>query len=404
MIVCYAGLPGSGKSYSVVENVIIPALRSARHVAHNLELRLEGLTEILGFNPAHLLHQFDKDASAAEVIEACPLGAVIVIDEVWRYWKAGTKVNAVPQDEIKFFKEHRHRVGDDGLASEIVIIDQDPKTGFPAFIRALVDETYLHSKLDKVGMKNKFRVDVYSRAQSAELPSKSAKLRELYGAYKPAIFACYRSHTQSTRPNEAGLEIAADGRANILKSYTVKAALASVLLTPFLVWFALARFMAIAESDGHVTPAPEVVKHAVEREIAKTDGLAKEPGNGWEQVAIEPPKPTPVPTPARPPTIIEPDWEHVAKLPLLSKKWRIVGLAFRPDRGKGMAYLASVGGFRRIPMEFCTADEVGDWRCGVEDGFATFYSAVDVDNPLNAGRVPGALDQNVPLKGQAVAM
>ena len=35
-IVGYSGLPGSGKSYGVVENVVIPALEAGRHIITNI--------------------------------------------------------------------------------------------------------------------------------------------------------------------------------------------------------------------------------------------------------------------------------------------------------------------------------------------------------------------------------
>lgn len=399
MIICYAGLPGAGKSYSAVENVIIPALKAGRQVAHNLELVPEGLAENIGHDVSHLLHQFDKDDTPETLIETCPLGAVIVIDEIWRYWPAGTKVNQVPKEHVRFFKEHRHRVGDDGIASEIVVVDQDPQTGFPAFIRALVDETYLHQKLDKVGMKDRFRVDVYSRSQSAEKPSSRAKLREMYGRYKPEVYRCYKSHTQSARPDEAGLELAADGRANILKSGTVKAAIVAMLVMPFMMWFAVNRFFAIAPGKPKAENTQGVFRDQAGQQLAQPN-----PQQPPYSVPAMTPEPTPTPEPTKEEilqatieknTIPLPD--EVAKLPQLSKKWRLVGVIRKPG-GEGIARLAAIGGFRQIPAKYCVSDQVGDIRCAVEDGFATFYSAVDTGKPLSAKRVKGADQANVPIK------
>jgi len=39
-VVAYTGLPGSGKSYGVVENVIIPCLQEGRPIVTNLPLKL----------------------------------------------------------------------------------------------------------------------------------------------------------------------------------------------------------------------------------------------------------------------------------------------------------------------------------------------------------------------------
>ncbi|MCU7813401.1 MAG: hypothetical protein KZQ77_19520, partial [Candidatus Thiodiazotropha sp. (ex Notomyrtea botanica)] len=43
-IVTYVGLPGSGKSYSVVEHVILPALKNNRTVCTNIPLNKEQLS------------------------------------------------------------------------------------------------------------------------------------------------------------------------------------------------------------------------------------------------------------------------------------------------------------------------------------------------------------------------
>lgn len=400
MIICYAGLPGAGKSYSAVENVVIPALKEKRHVAHNLQLVPEALSEACGYNVTEYLHQIPAEAEPDEVIQACPPGAVIVIDEIWEYWGAGLKVSNIPKDQLRFFKKHRHRVGDDGIASEMVIIDQDPQTSVPAFIRALIDQTYLHTKLDDVGMSDRFRVDIYDRAQSAEKPNSKKILRSLYGTYKPEVYRCYVSHTQSTIADQPGLEKAPDQRGNVLKSFTVKAAIGALIVMPFLFYTAFQSFMNL----GNLGKEPEPV--------AKTDTptmtippreLHPQPDD-WDAIPKQNPIPamhtaTPAPTPN--PHVITPDPAMVAKVPQTSRRWRLIGISFKPETGEGLAYLATVGGYRKIDRKHCEVDSAGDWRCAVEDGFATFYSATFSDNPFSAKRAPGAADNNLPMRDQS---
>ncbi len=49
-------------------------------------------------------------------------GAVWVLDEAQYFWPSGIKVVNVPDQEKEFFTEHRHHVGPDGQATEIVLI------------------------------------------------------------------------------------------------------------------------------------------------------------------------------------------------------------------------------------------------------------------------------------------
>lgn len=378
-IVCYTGLPGDGKSYSAVENFVIPALKDGRSVHHNLQLNVAALNVVCGRDVMPLLHEFSKDATAEEVIASCPPGAVSVIDEVWRYWPAGIKANEVPKPELKFFKEHRHRVGEDGKAAEILIIDQDPKTGVPAFLRALIELTYLHTKHTKVGAKGRFRVDVFTRCQSAEKPSKSAKIRSLQGKYRPEVWNCYVSHTQSTKLGEAGLEKMPDDRGNLLKGWTVKSAVVAALFLPFLLYAAAQSVQSLAGGGGvkagsrpdraqQVLPMPQPVQEPAVQVPASLHQIAAAMPAAAPQAA---PAPTPNPR---------------------SNVWQISGVVWRQD-GSGLAYLRSEKGTRRVTLDHCSRDQAGEWECLVDgervEGFTGF-------NRYLSGALPPGVTGSVP--------
>lgn len=355
-IICYTGLPGSGKSYSVVENVVLPAIKAGRIVAHNLSLNDTAIRIVCdGFKPEQLV-EIPRDCTPQELIKLCPLGAVIVIDEVWRYWPGGIKANEVPLVELKFFKEHRHRVGEEGIATEIVIVDQDPKTGIPAFLRALIEATYAHEKMSKVGAKGSFRVDVYARCQSAERPSKGALIRKLGGRYKPEVWNCYISHTQSKRLGEAGLELAADTRANVWKSWTVRSAIAAVVFSPVVVWWAASRIDDLGSRDD-ITAATEKPEVRSVRELA-SDRPA--PGKPVELGALDHPGPEQTieqPDPA-------PDTSAVQAVPQ-APNWTVLGVLTRAD-GTGVALLRSSLGTRKVNVqESCYLDPL-NWVCEVD--------------------------------------
>ncbi|MGQ0619659.1 MAG: zonular occludens toxin domain-containing protein [Panacagrimonas sp.] len=356
-IICYTGLPGSGKSYSVVENVVIPALKSGRIVAHNLSLNDTALGIVCdGLKPEQLV-EIPRDCTPQEFIQLCPLGAVVVIDEVWRYWPAGIKASEVPLNELKFFKEHRHRVGEAGVATEIVVVDQDPKTGVPAFLRALIEATYVHEKMSKVGAKGSFRVDVYARCQGAERPSKGALIRKLAGRYKPEVWNCYVSHTQAKRIGEAGLELAADGRASVWKSWTVRAAIAGVALFPVVLWWASDRMSQLGTSDDHaaVTTKSELRPLREPASDRPALGATVQPGT-QEGVnahataelgdAATEPQAIPLEKPQAP-------------------NWTVLGVLTKAD-GTGIALLRSSLGTRRVKVqESCYLDPL-NWVCEVD--------------------------------------
>lgn len=385
-IVCYAGLPRQGKSYSAVLNFIIPALKDKRHVATNMELNLPALEVVCGHPVKHLVHTFSKEATAPEVVAACPPGAVIVIDEVWRYWPAGTKAADIPREELAFFKEHGHRQGAEGISTEICIIDQDPKTAIPAWLRALIELTYLHTKLSALGLSKRFRVEVYSKCQSAEKPAKSAHLRTLQGKYQTDVFNCYVTHTQSAKIGEVGLEKAVDGRANLWRGWTLRGAIVALVLLPFLAWFTIGALMDFAGSKPKLPPTSEPFTITPEMQTGEPLAIAQPP-----QAPLSVGMPSAAVAPL---SVVASEPEG----PQRSTVWRILGVAAHKD-GTGVALLASATGRRRLDLKkFCTyqADAL-DWECEVDGETVTYWSGSRLGGDFNAAVVPGtASAENMP--------
>lgn len=378
-IVCYTGLPGEGKSYSAVANFVIPALKEKRAIATNLILNVAALSVVVGFDVSALVHMFAKDCTPDELIAHCPPGAVVIIDEVWNYWPAGTAVNEVPKAQVSFFKEHRHRVGDDGLSTEICIIDQDPKTGIPAFLRALVELTYLHSKHSKLGAKGRFRVDVYSRCQSAEHPSKGALIRKLQGRYEPTVWNCYVSHTQSKRIGEAGLEKMVDDRANLWKGWTLRSAMVAALVVPFAIWWAISAAFAMVHGGGVKKPPTSQVSAP----------SAPPPPGGIVQAVQQPP--VAVGQAAVAQTQQASSTKPVDRTGQPSEIWRILGVVSHKD-GSGIALVASATGRRRLDLrQHCRYDPSSvDWQCTIDGQLVTYWTGTKLGGDYNAAIVPGA--------------
>lgn len=355
-IVGYAGLPGSGKSYGVVENVVIPALESGRHIITNIPLKLGRLSDDFPKGKVTLFNNRDaEDDPGFFDLERHPAGVIWIIDEAWRFWKSGMKATNIPQHEKEFFTEHRHNVGEDGRTNEIVLVTQD-LAQLCAFVRGLVEETYRAVKLTAIGQKNKYRVDVYMGAATGQKPGKP--MRQLYGSYKPDIYQYYKSHTRNKTDFAAGMEEKADDRANVLKHPLIKFGIpVAILIMAFGVMRVVAYF-STGESDTE--PAPGAPAEQTTQTVRTADNssariqrstrvraTSEREARAPHQVAFE----------------IEPGW-----LPV-SDKWRIVG------KVNGVYWIWGENGTRKIHSRICAKfQRTGEPYCVIEGKLVTYYS------------------------------
>jgi zona occludens toxin (predicted ATPase) len=251
-IFAYTGLPGSGKSYSVVEQQILPALKAGRLVVTNLPVKRDLICADLGIQP-DMLREFPAEAVAAEpnkIFDAAPNGSVLVLDEVWRLFPAGLKTNQVPEAFKTVFAEHRHRVDVSGQSMQIVLVTQD-LAQIAAFARQVVETTFRTVKLTSIGLSTRFRVDVFAGPKSGPNPNPDSALRQIPGRYRKEIYRYYVSHTQSESETEGADETAVDKRANILRRPLM---LAAPLVIVGLVWFGIDRLWNVKQSFGPSRP------------------------------------------------------------------------------------------------------------------------------------------------------
>ena len=227
----YSGRPGSGKSYNSVANVIIPAIQSGRTVVTNVVLDKAAIfadypeANIITF-PFGLNHQ---DAHKHINLSLYPAGSVYVIDEGAKLFPTGLKVTNVESSLLTFFTEHRHSVGSDGYAAEIFVLCQE-NSQLAKFVRDLVDTTYHHVKLDKHGLKNSFRVDIYDGSINGA-SYRGDPLESKNGTYKADIFKYYKSHTQKSDLADTALEVSPDKRGTGFNIYR-NALIALLALVP----------------------------------------------------------------------------------------------------------------------------------------------------------------------------
>lgn len=218
-ITAYVGLPGHGKSYGVVENVIIPALEKKRIVFTNIPMKTDECLARFGI----AVTQFDTDDIKANPdwwSEVFIAGALFVLDEVPKLWPAGLKATNMDERDRAFLAEHRHMVGDEGTSTEIILVVQN-LTMIAAFPRGLVETTYWVVKHVKMGSNKRFRVDIYSGVMAGQSPQLARREREIQGKFKPEVYALYHSHTKS-KNGIAGNETKLDNRNNMFKGASIK--------------------------------------------------------------------------------------------------------------------------------------------------------------------------------------
>jgi zona occludens toxin len=225
MITAYVGLPGSGKSYGVCEQVIIPALKEGRTVWSNIPLDNELCLAEFGACPVF----FDTDDIKEnpkwwfDVFEA---GAIIVIDECWALWPAGLKANNATDEDKEFLFKHRHMTGN-GHATEIVLVTQD-LAQIASFARAMVETTYRAKKLTEVGADNSFKIQVYTGSVTGNKPPESALVNTLGPfKYREKVWRYYKSQTRGSGQSS---EVRVDKRLNVLKSTRLKVYIVIVIV------------------------------------------------------------------------------------------------------------------------------------------------------------------------------
>lgn len=236
-ITAYVGLPGHGKSYGVVANVIIPALRQKRLVYTNIPMHDEHCMNELGMAPVPFsIDDLLKNPNWFTTVFSA--GAVLVLDECWRLWPSGVKASNVRDGDKAFLAEHRHTVGENGFSTEIYLVTQD-LSQLAMFVRALIESTIRMVKLTNLGLDKRFRVDMYSGAVTGSKPPVSKREREIHGGkFKKEIYDFYKSHTKS-ETGFAGDETKTDKRFNILKGLSIKIGLIFVVSICVFIYFGM---------------------------------------------------------------------------------------------------------------------------------------------------------------------
>lgn len=253
-ITAYVGLPGHGKSYGVVANVILPALRQKRLVYTNIPMNEDHCLNQLGMAPVPFSID-DLLKNPNWFTNVFTAGAVLVLDECWRLWPSGLKANNVREGDKTFLAEHRHMVGENGFSTEIYLVTQD-LSQLAMFVRSLIESTIRMVKLTNLGLDKRFRVDMYSGCVTGSKPPVSKREREIHGGkFKQEIYDFYKSHTKS-ETGFAGDETKTDKRFNIFKGFGIKLGLIFIICCMVFIWFG----STTVKNAYNPTPAPKELK------------------------------------------------------------------------------------------------------------------------------------------------
>lgn len=228
-ISAYVGLPGHGKSYEVVKSVIIPAISSGRRVVSNIyglnktlieeyclskdkKLSPENLGElVIVDNDTCLSPDFYpyKNAIDNHIETFCKAGDLIIIDEAWRFFPKKEKIH---DNHFSFLSEHRHFTDEKGVSCDFVILNQD-LTNLQRELVERIETTYRMTKLVALGLKHRYRVDVFS-GNKCWNTLKTASYQE---KCDKAIFPLYKSYETGN-----GRELVTDKRQNALNKSSIK--------------------------------------------------------------------------------------------------------------------------------------------------------------------------------------
>lgn len=238
----YVGLQRSGKSYEVVKNVILPALRQGRRVVSNIAglnydefksiLYSEGLSDDRIGQLVQVSHDevndpffFRTDKDEEQGINSfIQAGDLVALDEIWRFWK---KRGEIHPRAMNFMRMHGHMTdAKTGLICEIALITQSIRD-INENIRDVVQETYQTVKNTKLGSNTSYIVHVFQRGST----TKADLIRTLAPRkYEARYFPLYKSHSQHHDGDAKPSEENPDDRGNLLKGALFKFGLPFALI------------------------------------------------------------------------------------------------------------------------------------------------------------------------------
>lgn len=330
----YTGLMRSGKSYEVVSEVIVPAVRSGRRVVTNVD----GISEpkihdyLFSLHPAddrsrygYIVHVANEqvfredffpyydDAKSAHTDTTVQPGDLVCIDEAWRFWGvSGTKIH---KNHKSFFLEHGHFTHEETMvACDLVLMIQDMST-LNRFVKNVVAFNFRTHKKVALGMGNTYSLNMWEGHKQ----SKATLIGNWVRRYNKDVFPLYSSFKGGAQ----GVMVNADKRQNIFTNKKLWLYLAVLIVGGTLAFHNIWKFFNPASTGNDAKQRPEAHK----------------------TVSRAAPGPSPSSLTTNAPVA-------AATLPPVSDEWRVAG--FYRANGESWVVLAnSAGGLRAAsPSQF----------------------------------------------------
>lgn len=288
-ISAYVGIPGSGKSYEVVNSVIIPAILSGRRIVSNIyglhvdriieycvlkkkadRDSLGQLTLVTNEQVRDPLFFPFKTEDGISTNSFCKSGDLICLDESWRIWETDKDIH---NNHRSFIAEHRHFASDeDGVTCDFVVMNQ-AVANLPRFIKDRVETTYRMSKLKALGFNKRYRVDVFNGIKLFKANLTTYKLYK----YDKEIFPLYNSYE-----NGKGREVVVDSRQNVFKSTKLWVMVISLFVLGIAsVGFLIKFFSGVGENNNEFVKPAQVITQSAQFNPAQEVKIKPTVSTNW---------------------------------------------------------------------------------------------------------------------------
>jgi zona occludens toxin len=250
----YVGLMGHGKTYQVIESLIVPKYQAGFNIITNIS----GINEeeikkyILKENPKYDISNFgtirlfdgdeptlpdffpseyeerDKNGKVKKDENGKPnliqkdgivkMGDLIIVDEAWQFWDKGF---AFPKEHIHFFRYMRHFVNNKGHTCDLAIITQDITT-LDVQIKRLVEMLFVTNK-PKMVTQDRYNLTIY--AGHSQTRKNLISHGSIPKKYNKDIFPLYKSYSKDNAK-----ESLIDDRVSFWKSSQLRYSIIAVIL------------------------------------------------------------------------------------------------------------------------------------------------------------------------------
>ncbi len=219
-VTAYVGEPGSGKTYEVVTEVVLPALKEGRRVVSNIRglhydemkayLMVEGGVPEASIGELVIVdvedpgkpNFFYTESNTDAVVRP---GDLVVLDECWRWFGKGMVINKAM---FEFFRMHRQYVNAKGVSCDVVLISQSIQD-IDRKVLVVIEKHFRMEKYKAFGTKSRYSVEMFNGYKV----SGNQRVRLLVRKYNARFFPFYSSYA-----GKGGDEREVDKRFNIWKS------------------------------------------------------------------------------------------------------------------------------------------------------------------------------------------